>query len=121
MRCRPRSIARCRPSSTAGRSIDPDIVAAQTRGALAQGLSVALYEKVTIKNGLPEQHNFDAYPVMRLHAMPTVDVYTVPSTAPPTGIGEPALPGIAPAVGNAIFARHRQTHPLRFRSPRAFP
>jgi isoquinoline 1-oxidoreductase beta subunit len=87
-----------------GTVINPDIVAAQTRGALAQGLSVALYEKVTIKNGRPEQRNFDAYPVMRLRAMPAIDVYTVPSTAPPTGIGEPALPGIAPAVGNAIFA-----------------
>ncbi|HEX3466885.1 MAG TPA: molybdopterin cofactor-binding domain-containing protein [Candidatus Elarobacter sp.] len=87
-----------------GTVINPDIVAAQTRGALAQGLSAALYEKVTIERGRPVQRNFDSYPVLRLRNMPEIDVSTMPSTAPPTGIGEPALPGIAPAVGNAVFA-----------------
>lgn len=87
-----------------GTVVNPDIVVAQTRGAISQGLSVAMYEKVTFERGRPVQRNFDSYPVMRLRDVPEIDVSTMPSTAPPTGIGEPAIPAIAPAVGNAIFA-----------------
>ena len=68
------------------------------------GLSAALYGRITIKDGRVEQGNFNDYPVLRLNEMPKVEVYILPSTEAPGGIGEPGTPPIAPAVVNAIFA-----------------
>jgi isoquinoline 1-oxidoreductase beta subunit len=68
------------------------------------GLSAALYGEITLKNGRVEQSNFDDYPVVRLDAMPPVEVRIVKSSDPPGGIGETAVPPIAPAVANALFA-----------------
>ena len=51
-----------------------------------------------------EQRNFDAYQVLRMNDAPTVETYIVPSTAPPSGVGEPGTPVIAPAVANALLA-----------------
>ncbi|HJW03193.1 MAG TPA: xanthine dehydrogenase family protein molybdopterin-binding subunit, partial [Azospira sp.] len=59
---------------------------------------------ITFKDGQVEQSNFDDYPVLRLPEMPQVEVHIVPSAAPPTGVGEPGTPVIAPAVANALFA-----------------
>ncbi len=87
-----------------GTVVNPNVVKSQVTGAIYQGLSAAMYERITIAQGRPQQQNFDSYRLMRLAEAPTVDVHFVPSTRPPTGIGETAIPGIAPAVGNAIFA-----------------
>ncbi len=80
----------------------------QVKGAVQQGLSVMLGERVTFERGRAEQHNFDRYPLMRIARAPRVDAYFIESDFPPTGLGEPALPPLAPAVGNAIFAASGQ-------------
>ena len=87
-----------------GRAIYPDAVTAQVEGAVAYGLSAALKGAITIKDGRCEQSNFNDFEVLRLPEMPVVEVHIVPSTEPPTGIGEPGLPPVAPAVMNAVFA-----------------
>jgi len=68
------------------------------------GLSAVLHGAITFKNGRVEQNNFDDYPILRMYEMPTVEVFVTPSQDPPGGVGEPGVPPIAPAVGNAIFA-----------------
>ena len=68
------------------------------------GLSAALKGGITIDRGRVEQGNFHQYDVLRIDEMPEVEVHIVPSPAAPGGIGEASTPGIAPAVGNAIFA-----------------
>ncbi|AFM23633.1 molybdopterin-dependent oxidoreductase [Desulfomonile tiedjei] len=87
-----------------GRVTNPDIVKAQMEGGIAFGLTAALYGEITLKNGRVEQSNFHNYPLLKLHEMPRVEVYFISSQEPPTGVGEPGVPPIAPAVGNAIFA-----------------
>ncbi|MEZ4413205.1 MAG: xanthine dehydrogenase family protein molybdopterin-binding subunit [Gemmatimonadales bacterium] len=84
--------------------VNPDIVAAQMQSAIVFGLTAALYGKITIENGAVVQGNFDTYQMLRMNEMPEVDVHIVPSTEPPSGVGEPGTPPIAPAVVNAIFA-----------------
>jgi isoquinoline 1-oxidoreductase beta subunit len=84
--------------------VNPDIVAAQMQSAIVFGLTAALYGKITIENGAVVQGNFDTYPMLRINEMPDVDVHIVPSTEPPSGVGEPGTPPIAPAVVNAIYA-----------------
>ncbi len=87
-----------------GIAVNPDIVAAQMQGSIGFGLSAALGDEITITDGIVQQSNFDTYPVLRMSQMPRVDVHVVPSSADPTGVGEPGLPPIAPAVANAMFA-----------------
>ena len=87
-----------------GRTVNPDIIHRQVEGAVVYGLSAALHEKITFKDGRVEQSNFDDYPMLRMDAMPRVEVHIVPSTEAPGGIGEPGLPPATPAVVNAIFA-----------------
>ncbi len=87
-----------------GRVVNPDIVAANMESSIIFGLSAALYQKVTLRDGRVEQGNFDDYPLLRMHECPDIEVSIVESTAPPTGVGEPGLPPIAPAVANALFA-----------------
>ncbi len=86
-----------------GTVVNPDIVTAQVEGSIVMGLS-ALTEAITIKNGRVEQSNFDNYPVLRLSAMPAIEVYIIPSEESPGGVGEPATPPVIPAITNAIFA-----------------
>jgi isoquinoline 1-oxidoreductase beta subunit len=86
-----------------GTVVNPDIVVAQTQSAIYYGLSAALMGKITIKNGVVQEKNFDSYAVLHMAQAPTIDVHAIPSQRKPSGIGEPALPGIAPAVGNALF------------------
>jgi len=62
------------------------------------------YGAITFKNGRVERNNFNDYPILRMYEMPTVEVFITPSQDPPGGVGEPGVPPIAPAVGNAIFA-----------------
>lgn len=87
-----------------GIAVNPDIVRAQMEGGIGFGLSAALYGAIALKDGMVEQSNFHDYPVLRISEMPRIEVHIVPSTAKPTGVGEPATPVIAPAVANAIAA-----------------
>ena len=87
-----------------GRTVNPDVIHRQVEGAVVYGLSAALHEKITFKDGRVEQSNFDDYPMLRMDAMPRVEVHIVPSTEAPGGIGEPGLPPATPAVVNAMFA-----------------
>jgi isoquinoline 1-oxidoreductase beta subunit len=87
-----------------GTAISPDQIAAQMEGGTCLGLSAALYGQITLKDGVVQQHNFDSYRVLRMSEAPQVETYIVPSTAPPSGVGEPGTPVIAPAVANALLA-----------------
>lgn len=87
-----------------GMTVNPEIIRRQIEGAIVYGLSAALYEKITLKDGKVEQGNFHDYPVLRMSDMPKVEVHILPSTEKPGGIGEPGTPPIAPAVVNAIYA-----------------
>jgi isoquinoline 1-oxidoreductase beta subunit len=87
-----------------GTAVTPDVIRAQMESGIVFGLSAALAGQVTLNDGRVEQSNFHDYPILRLSAMPRVEVHIVASTAPPTGVGEPGVPPIAPAVANALFA-----------------
>ena len=87
-----------------GIPINPDIIRAQLEGGVAFGLSSILHERITIKAGAVEQSNLADYRLLRINEMPRVEVHIVKSTEPPTGIGEPVVPTVGPAVSNAIFA-----------------
>ena len=84
--------------------VNPDIVRSQMEGSIAYGLGAALYGKIDIDKGKVVSANFDKYRVLRMREMPAVEVYLVPSTEKPTGVGEPGTPPIGPAVANAMFA-----------------
>lgn len=87
-----------------GMVVNPDGVRQQVESAMVYGLSAALNGAITLENGRVVQSNFHDYTPLRLSRMPAVEVHIVPSDAPPTGIGEPGTPPIAPAVANAVFA-----------------
>ena len=84
--------------------VNPLSIAAQVEGAALMGLGMTLPNAaITLKDGVVEQQNFGDYAVARLSDMPQVDVHIVPSNDPPTGLGEPGLPPLAPALANAVF------------------
>ena len=87
-----------------GLAVTPDVVRAQMEGGIGFGLSAALFGAITLKDGGTEQSNFHDYRCLRMDEMPRVEVHIVASDAPPTGVGEPGVPPIAPAVANALFA-----------------
>jgi isoquinoline 1-oxidoreductase beta subunit len=87
-----------------GVPVTPDQIRAQMEGGIAYGLSAALFGAITLKNGRAEQSNFHDYRILSLAEMPKVEVHIVPSAERPTGVGELAVPPIAPAVASAIFA-----------------
>ncbi|WP_448191749.1 molybdopterin cofactor-binding domain-containing protein [Azospirillum sp. sgz301742] len=87
-----------------GIAVNPDVVRAQMEGGIGFGLGAALAEAITLSQGRVEQSNFHDYTPLRIDRMPDVEVHIVPSAAPPTGVGEPGVPPIAPAVSNALFA-----------------
>jgi isoquinoline 1-oxidoreductase beta subunit len=85
--------------------VNPLTIAEQMEGGTIFGLSAALYGKITVKNGVPEQGNFDTYRMVRFAQAPKIDVYIVPSGGPAWGgVGEASTPPIMAAVANAIFA-----------------
>ena len=87
-----------------GLVVNPSIAEAQIEGAVVDGLTAALKGQITVANGQIQQHTFQDYPLLRMNEMPTIEIYFVPSTDGPYGLGEPALPPVAPALANAIFA-----------------
>ena len=88
-----------------GIAVTPDVVKAQMQSGIGYGLSAALYGKITLTDGHVDQTNFHQYQVLRINDMPrAIEVYIVPSTNPPSGVGEPGTPPIAPAVANAVRA-----------------
>jgi isoquinoline 1-oxidoreductase beta subunit len=88
-----------------GTAINPLGVKAQMEGAINFGLAATLKSAITVKGGRIQQSNFHDYEVLRMSEAPAVvEVYIVPSSEPPGGCGEPGVPSVAPAVGNAIFA-----------------
>ncbi|MEP6690517.1 MAG: xanthine dehydrogenase family protein molybdopterin-binding subunit [Gemmatimonadaceae bacterium] len=86
-----------------GQVINPDTVEAQVESGIVYGLTAALKGEIALDKGRIKQSNFHDYRVMRLSEMPAIEVYIVPSSARPGGVGEPGTPPIAPAVANAVF------------------
>jgi isoquinoline 1-oxidoreductase beta subunit len=84
--------------------VNPDTIDAQMRGGIVFGLSAALMQKITIEKGRVVEANFDSYPLATMTDMPAIEVHIAPSGEAAGGIGEPATPPVAPALGNAIFA-----------------
>jgi len=87
-----------------GLAVNPDQIEAQMQGGIVWGLTAALRGDITIASGRVQQSNFHDYPMLRINEMPLVEVHIAPSQEPPGGVGEPAVPPIAPAVCGAIFA-----------------
>jgi isoquinoline 1-oxidoreductase beta subunit len=86
-----------------GRAINPRGVEAQVQGGIIFGLSAALYGQIDIEDGRPVQDNFDTYKLLRMSEAPEIEVNIIDSGAAVTGMGEPGVPPIAPAVCNAIY------------------
>ena len=86
-----------------GMVVNPDGIHQQIEGAVVYGLSAALHGAITLQDGRVMQSNFNDYPPLRYSEMPQIEVHIVASGEPPTGIGEPGTPPIAPAVANAVF------------------
>ena len=91
-----------------GVAVNPHIVAMQMESGIGYGLSAALTGAITLKEGVVEQSNFHDYPVLRMNQAPRIEVHIVPSSAKPTGVGEPGTPVVAPALANALLALNGQ-------------
>lgn len=87
-----------------GTPVHPDGARAQVESAIVYGLTAALKSQITIQNGSAVESNFNKFTMLPMKETPLVEVHIVPSELPPTGIGEPGLPPVAPAVMNAVFA-----------------
>ncbi len=85
-----------------GTQVNPDGIRAQVEGAALWGMSLALFEKATMKDGAIEQTNFDTYTPMRMSQIPEVAIAVIANGEPATGVGEPAVTVVAPALANAI-------------------
>jgi isoquinoline 1-oxidoreductase beta subunit len=86
-----------------GRVVNPDTIVAQLEGAAGFALTAALYSEITLEGGRVQQSNFHDYRMLRIEEMPAVEVHIVPSSEPSTGVGEPGVPTLAPALCNALF------------------
>ncbi|MGN8545957.1 molybdopterin cofactor-binding domain-containing protein [Bradyrhizobium sp. 13971] len=86
-----------------GTQVNPDGIRAQVEGAALWGMSLALFEKATLKDGGIEQTNFDSYTPLRMSQLPEVAVNVIANGEKATGVGEPAVTVVAPAIGNAVF------------------
>jgi isoquinoline 1-oxidoreductase beta subunit len=87
-----------------GLLVNPDAVVAQLEGGTLFGLSAALHGEITLRDGRVEQGNFDDYLILRMSESPDVEVHVIEGSTAPTGAGEIAVPGAAPAVANAVYA-----------------
>jgi isoquinoline 1-oxidoreductase subunit beta len=98
-----------------GTVVNPGTVAQQMESSVIYALSAALFGKIDIVGSVVQQGNFPSYPMVTLSQAPLVETHIVPSTRHPAGVGEPAVPPLAPAVGNALFAltgKRQRTLPL---------
>lgn len=87
-----------------GIAINPDVIKAQMEGGIGFALAAARHSAVTLKEGRVEQSNYHDFQVLRMNEMPRVEVHIVPSAENPSGVGEPGVPPLAPALANALFA-----------------
>ncbi|MCE4222702.1 xanthine dehydrogenase family protein molybdopterin-binding subunit [Methylobacterium sp. C25] len=87
-----------------GVPVNPDVIRAQVEGAVGFALSAVLRNRITLKDGVVQETNFDSYQPTRMPEMPQVEVHIMPSSEAPTGIGEPGVPVLAPAISNAVFS-----------------
>jgi CO/xanthine dehydrogenase Mo-binding subunit len=87
-----------------GQTVNPRIVESQLESGIVYGLTAALWGNVTLRGGRVQQHNFNDHRVLRINELPMLDVHLITSDAPPGGVGEAAVPPVAPSVCNAIFA-----------------
>jgi len=98
-----------------GTVVNPDTVAQQMESSVVYALSAALYGQIDIVGGVVQQSNFNDHRLLSLAQTPVVQTHIVPSTRHPAGVGEPAVPPLAPAVGNALFTltgKRTRTLPL---------
>jgi isoquinoline 1-oxidoreductase beta subunit len=103
-----------------GTAVNPDLVRSQIEGAVGFSLSSVLRNQITLRQGNVQQGNFDDYEPTRMREMPEVKVYIVSRTEDPSGIGEPGVPVVAPAIGNAIAAatgKRLRTLPFGYTTP----
>lgn len=103
-----------------GSVVHPGQIEQQMQGGIVFGLTAATHGEITFEKGAVKQANFDGYPLLPMSAMPRIEVQIIASDEPPTGVGEPATPVIAPAVANALFAATGQRLrrlPLKLREP----
>jgi isoquinoline 1-oxidoreductase beta subunit len=91
-----------------GVAVNPDVIRAQMEGGIGFGLGHIMFAEVPLKDGHVVPRNFDTYRSLRIHEMPEIEVTIVPSTEKPTGVGEPGVPPIGPAVANALARLGRE-------------
>jgi len=91
-----------------GQVVNPNIVEQQIQGGVIYGLTNALHARITIEKGRVVQGNFDDYAPIRMNEIPKVEGYFVESTEAPSGVGEPPIPPLAPAICNALYAATKQ-------------
>lgn len=84
-----------------GVAVNPDVIKAQMEGGIGFGLGAVLFDQITLREGRVVEANFDHYRMLRINEMPQVEVVVVKSAEKPTGVGEPGVPPIGPAVANA--------------------
>ncbi|MBX2881263.1 MAG: xanthine dehydrogenase family protein molybdopterin-binding subunit [Granulosicoccus sp.] len=102
-----------------GTAVTPDIVRAQMESSVMFGLTAVLHGKIELENGAVRESNFHDYPILRMNEAPEVEVIIVDSGTEPTGVGEPGLPPVAPAVANAVYratGQRLQSLPLQLQS-----
>jgi len=87
-----------------GTLVNPDTVRAQVESAVIWGASAALFGEIPVREGRTQQSNFHDYRMLKLADSPRIEVHLVRNVETPTGVGEPAVPGVAPAIANAVFA-----------------
>ena len=87
-----------------GIAVNPNIIRQQLEGGVIFGLTAALKSKINIRDGRVMQSNFHDFELLRIDEAPKVVVHIIPSGNAPTGVGEPGVPPIAPALANAVFA-----------------
>jgi isoquinoline 1-oxidoreductase subunit beta len=86
-----------------GTAINPELIRRQVESAIVYGLSAAMFEEITFKDGAVQQSNFSDFEALRMHQMPRIEVAVLEGQANIGGVGEPGLPPVIPALGNAIF------------------